>query len=71
MWRVTKQGSKWYAIQFKEDFDGGIPEEELENIKELLSGGDVVILGEDLGGIKYALDLDEDEDEIEVVDPED
>jgi hypothetical protein len=70
MWRVTKQGSKWYAIQFREDFDGGIPEGELENITELLSGGDIVILGEDLQDIKDALDPDMDNGEIEVIEPE-
>ena len=61
MWRVSKQSHTWYALEFS-DLDA-----EMDNIKELLEGGDVVILGTDLESIRSEI---EPEDDIVIVDPD-
>lgn len=57
MYRVIKMGSKVFAIKIDIEMD-------LENIKEFVDSGDVVMLSYDLGLVSDLLSIEEDEIEI-------
>ncbi len=59
MFRVTKLGGKYYAVQFDE------LEDQLEDIEGFIESGDVVIIGPDLDYIADILDIES--SEIETV----
>lgn len=62
MFRTTKLGSKWYALQVDE-----IDDEELENLNTFISEGSIVILSDSLDTVQEFLDGEE----IEIVDKDD
>lgn len=48
MYRLMKMSKKWYGIEFEEVID------DEENINQLVSEGDIVILVADLEDFKYS-----------------
>lgn len=62
MYRVTKLSNKYYGVEIADIAD------EVDNIADFLSNGDVVILGDTLEDIAVLLELELDDIEIVEVD---
>lgn len=65
LFRATKMSGKWYAIEINELSEGS---GEVDNILDLLSGGDIVILGDSVESIAKALEIEI--GDIEIVQPD-